>query len=221
MIALNNINKSFQDGEKRVNHVLRDLSLQVADGEFVAIKGASGAGKTTLLNILGTLLKHDSGSYRLDGKDLTATDMDLAAIRNAKIGFVFQDHRLMPQFDVLQNILLPTLATKNSSTAEEVAYAQKLMELTHIASLAHQYPVTLSGGESSRVAVCRALVMKPAVLLADEPTGQLDRENALNIAQLLADMNKELHTTIVMVTHSDEVSSVADRVLNLKEGKIA
>jgi ABC-type lipoprotein export system ATPase subunit len=221
MIALNNINKSFQDGEKRVNHVLRDLSLQVADGEFVAIKGASGAGKTTLLNILGTLLKPDSGSYRLDGKDLTATDMDLAAIRNAKIGFVFQDHRLMPQFDVLQNILLPTLATKNSSTAEEVAYAQKLMELTHIASLAHQYPVTLSGGESSRVAVCRALVMKPAVLLADEPTGQLDRENALNIAQLLADMNKELHTTIVMVTHSDEVSSVADRVLNLKEGKIA
>ena len=221
MIALNNINKSFQDGEKRVNHVLRDLSLQVADGEFVAIKGASGAGKTTLLNILGTLLKPDSGSYRLDGKDLTATDMDLAAIRNAKIGFVFQDHRLMPQFDVLQNILLPTLATKNSSTAEEVAYAQKLMELTHIASLTHQYPVTLSGGESSRVAVCRALVMKPAVLLADEPTGQLDRENALNIAQLLADMNKELHTTIVMVTHSDEVSSVADRVLNLKEGKIA
>ena len=221
MIALNNINKSFQDGEKRVNHVLRDLSLQVADGEFVAIKGASGAGKTTLLNILGTLLKPDSGSYRLDGKDLTATDMDLAAIRNAKIGFVFQDHRLMPQFDVLQNILLPTLATKNSSTAEEVAYAQKLMELTHIASLAHQYPATLSGGESSRVAVCRALVMKPAVLLADEPTGQLDRENALNIAQLLADMNKELHTTIVMVTHSDEVSSVADRVLNLKEGKIA
>ena len=221
MIALNNINKSFQDGENRVNHVLRDLSLQVADGEFVAIKGASGAGKTTLLNILGTLLKPDSGSYRLDGKDLTATDMDLAAIRNAKIGFVFQDHRLMPQFDVLQNILLPTLATKNSSTAEEVAYAQKLMELTHIASLTHQYPVTLSGGESSRVAVCRALVMKPAVLLADEPTGQLDRENALNIAQLLADMNKELHTTIVMVTHSDEVSSVADRVLNLKEGKIA
>ena len=221
MIELINIAKSFQDGENRINHVLRGLSLHVNDGEFVAIKGASGAGKTTLLNILGTLLKPDSGTYKLAGEDLTAAGIDLAAIRNAKIGFVFQDHRLMPQFDVLQNILLPTLAAKPGSTEEEEAYAQKLMELTHIASLAHQFPATLSGGEASRVAVCRALIMKPSVLLADEPTGQLDRENALNIAKLLADVNKELHTTIVMVTHSDEVSSVADRVLLLKEGKIA
>lgn len=221
MIELININKRFQDGENRVNHVLRDLSLHVNDGEFVAIKGASGAGKTTLLNILGTLLNAESGTYKLAGEDLTAAGIDLAAIRNVKIGFVFQDHRLMPQFDVLQNILLPTLATKSGSTQEEEAYAQKLMELTNIFSLAYQFPATLSGGEASRVAVCRALIMKPSVLLADEPTGQLDRENALNIAKLLADVNKELHTTIVMVTHSDEVSSVADRVLELKEGKIA
>lgn len=221
MIELIDINKRFRDGENHENHVLRGLSLHVADGEFVAIKGASGAGKTTLLRILGTLLPPDGGTYKLDGVDLTAMGVDLPSIRNAKIGFVFQDHRLMPQFDVLQNILLPTLATQSSSSAEEIAYAQKLMELTHISSLAHQYPNTLSGGEASRVAVCRALVMKPSVLLADEPTGQLDRENAINIAQLLTDVNKELHTTIVMVTHSDEVSSVADRVLLLIEGKIA
>ena len=221
MIELNEICKSFQDGSNRVNHVLRGLSLQVADSEFVAIKGASGAGKTTLLNILGTLLKPDSGTYLLNGIDVTKPDTNLSVIRNQQIGFVFQDHRLMPQFNVMQNILLPTLATKKTSTAEEVAYAHKLMELTCIASLAHQTPDTLSGGEASRVAVCRALVMKPVVLLADEPTGQLDRENAINIAQLLADVNKELHTTIVMVTHSDEVSSVANKVLLLEEGKIA
>ena len=157
----------------------------------------------------------------MNGVDITKFGADLSAIRNQEIGFVFQDHRLMPQFNVMQNILLPTLATKKTSTSEEVAYAYKLMELTHIASLAHQTPDTLSGGEASRVAVCRALVMKPVVLLADEPTGQLDRENAINIAQLLADVNKELHTTIVMVTHSDEVSSVANKVLLLKDGKIA
>lgn len=221
MIELNNISKSFQDGDKRVNHVLRGLSLQVANGEFIAIKGASGAGKTTLLNVMGTLLKPDSGTYLLNGVDVTASGVNLAEIRNQQIGFVFQDHRLMPQFNVLQNILLPTLAFKPSSTGEEIAYAQELMALTNIAGLATQFPATLSGGEASRVAVCRALVMKPSVLLADEPTGQLDRENAINIAQLLADVNKELHTTIVMATHSDEVSSVADRVLRLSEGKIA
>jgi len=221
MIELNNISKSFQDGDKRVNHVLRGLSLQVANGEFIAIKGASGAGKTTLLNVMGTLLKPDSGTYLLNGVDVTASGVNLAEIRNQQIGFVFQDHRLMPQFNVLQNILLPTLAFKPSSTGEEIAYAQELMALTNIAGLATQFPATLSGGEASRVAVCRALVMKPSVLLADEPTGQLDRENALNIATLLADVNKKLHTTIVMVTHSEEVSSVADRVLRLSEGKIA
>ena len=220
MIELLNINKSFQDGNNRINHVLRDLSLRVSDGEFVAIKGTSGAGKTTLLNILGTLLKPDSGTYLLNGVDVTKPGINLAAIRNQQIGFVFQDHRLMPQFSVFHNILLPTLATKKVYTKEEKAYALKLMELTHISALANQYPATLSGGEASRVAVCRALIMKPDVLLADEPTGQLDKGNARNIALLLKDINRELHTTIVMVTHSDETSSVADRIMTLNEGKI-
>lgn len=218
MIELNDIHKSFQDGSMRTNHVLRGLSLRVADGEFVAIKGVSGAGKTTMLNILGTLLLPDSGTYLLDGSYLTDSGVDLPAVRNKKIGFVFQDHRLMPQYTVMQNILLPTLASQEQSSDEQQAYASELMKLTHIEGLAQNYPPSLSGGEASRVALCRALVMKPALLLADEPTGQLDRENARDVALLLADINRQLHTTIVMVTHSDETSSVANRVLELKNG---
>lgn len=218
MIELKDIVKSFQDGDNRINHVLRGLNLHIDKGEFLAIKGQSGAGKTTLLNILGTLLMPDSGIYVLDDDILTNSEIDLATVRNEKIGFVFQDHRLLPQYTTMQNIMLPTLAFQDQSSEDQLAYAVELMRLTHIEHLAQQYPSTLSGGEASRVAVCRALVMKPSLLLADEPTGQLDRENARDVAQLLADINRALHTTIVMVTHSDETSSVADRVLLLKDG---
>lgn len=218
MIELKDIVKTFQDGDNRINQVLRGLNLHLDKGEFLAIKGQSGVGKTTLLNILGTLLLPDSGTYVLDGTVLTNSEIDLATVRNEKIGFVFQDHRLMPQLTVSQNILLPTLAFQEQSSEDQLAYAVELMRLTHIEHLAQQYPSTLSGGEASRVAVCRALVMKPALLLADEPTGQLDRENARDVAQLLAEINRTLHTTIVMVTHSNETSSVADWELLLKDG---
>lgn len=218
MIELKDIVKTFQDGDNRINQVLRGLNLHLDKGEFLAIKGQSGVGKTTLLNILGTLLLPDSGTFVLDGTVLTNSEIDLATVRNEKIGFVFQDHRLMPQLTVSQNILLPTLAFQEQSSEDQLAYAVELMRLTHIEHLAEQYPSTLSGGEASRVAVCRALVMKPALLLADEPTGQLDRENARDVAQLLAEINRTLHTTIVMVTHSNETSSVADRELLLKDG---
>ncbi|MBQ8008813.1 MAG: ABC transporter ATP-binding protein [Bacteroidaceae bacterium] len=218
MIELNGIVKSFQDGDNRINQVLRGLDLHIDKGEFVAIKGQSGAGKTTLLNILGTLLMPDEGTYTLDGICLTNQGVDLPTVRNEKIGFVFQDHRLLPQFTAIQNILLPTLASHKQSSEDQLEYALELMRLTHIEHLAQQYPSTLSGGEASRVAVCRALVMKPALLLADEPTGQLDSENAHDVARLLADINGKLHTTIMMVTHSDETSSVANRVLLLKDG---
>lgn len=149
---------------------------------------------------------------------MVSATVDHSEIRNKQIGFVFQDHRLMPQFTALENILLPTLAGKSKATTEETDYARQLMELTRISAVANQYPQTLSGGEASRVAVCRALIMKPLLLLADEPTGQLDTENAQNIANLLTEINKSLQTTIVMVTHSDETSSVAHRILILKNG---
>lgn len=220
LIKLSNITKSYPDGENHLNHVLRHIDIEIAKAEFVAIKGTSGSGKTTLLSILGTLLLPDSGSYLLDEKEMTTPGVDHSLVRNKQIGFVFQDHRLMPQYTALENILLPTLAYNSKTSTEENKYAHHLLELTHIAYVANQYPHTLSGGEASRVAVCRALMMKPLLLLADEPTGQLDAENARNIAGLLGEINKNLQTTIVMVTHSDETSSVAHRILTLKDGKL-
>lgn len=218
IVQLTNIQKSFRDGENRLNHVLRGVNIEIEKGEFVAVKGQSGSGKTTLLSILGTLLLPDSGSYLLNGVEMASARVDHSEVRNRQLGFVFQDHRLMPQLTALENILLPALAGKYKVTQEENNYARQLMELTHISAIAHQYPHTLSGGEASRVAVCRALMMKPLLLLADEPTGQLDTENARNIAGLLTEINKSLQTTIVMVTHSEETSMVAHRILTLKEG---
>lgn len=220
MIALCDIEKSYRDGENRLNHVLRGVNLQIGRGDFVAVRGASGSGKTTLLSVLGTLLRPDKGRYFLDGMEITGDGVDLPEVRNRRIGFVFQDHRLLPQYTVAENILLPVLACASRSSAGDEAYARQLMELTHISRLAGQYPATLSGGEASRVAVCRALIRQPLLLLADEPTGQLDRENAGNIAALLSLVNRELGTTIVMVTHSDEVSSVAHRILTLNGGVV-
>ncbi|HEY5569917.1 MAG TPA: ATP-binding cassette domain-containing protein, partial [Bacteroidales bacterium] len=175
-------------------------------------------GKTTLLSILGTLIQPDGGSYLLDDAEITTPGVDLSSVRNKQIGFIFQDHRLMPQYTALENILLPVLAYSSKVGEAEMEYARRLMDLTRISGVAQQYPATLSGGEASRVAVCRALIRKPLLLLADEPTGQLDAENAWNIATLLSEINKSLQTTIVMVTHSDETSSVAHRILTLKEG---
>ena len=220
MIKLFEITKNYPDGVNSFNHVLRGVNLEVEKGEFVAIKGASGSGKTTLLSVLGTLLMPDSGSYFLDNKEMTRSGINYSLVRNKQIGFVFQDHRLLPQYTAIENILLPTLAFNSKSSAEEIDYARRLMELTHISGVAEQYPHTLSGGEASRVAVCRALIMKPLLVLADEPTGQLDRENARNIALLFSEINKRLQTTIIMVTHSDKTSSVAHRVLTLKDGKL-
>jgi ABC-type lipoprotein export system ATPase subunit len=220
MIILSGITKTFPDGGNKQNAVLRGVEMAVAGGDFVAIEGASGSGKTTLLSILGTLTQPDAGSYVLNGKEILTAGIDHSAVRNKHIGFVFQDHRLMPQLCVLDNILLPTLAYSSKASAQQTEYARQLMNMTGIAALAHQYPATLSGGEASRTALCRALIMKPLLLLADEPTGQLDAENAKNIASLLTKINVELGTTIVMVTHSKETAAIAKRILTLRNGKI-
>jgi ABC-type lipoprotein export system ATPase subunit len=221
MIRLSGITKKYPDGENSFNCVLRGVNMYIEKGEFVAIRGASGSGKTTLLSILGTLVQPDEGSYLLDGIEINTPGVDYSAVRNQKLGFVFQDHRLMPQLTAWENILLPTLAFQNKADDSQMNYARKLMELTGITPVAGQYPESLSGGETSRVALCRALIMKPLLVLADEPTGQLDAENARNVAFLLAKVNKELGATILMVTHSEETAAVADRVLTLKEGVVA
>ena len=218
MIRLSGVTKKYPDGENSFNHVLRGINLTIEKGDFIAIKGASGSGKTTLLSILGMLLQPDEGSFVMDGMEINTPGVDYSAVRNQKLGFVFQDHRLMPQLTALENILLPTLAFQNKAGDSQINYAKQLMELTGITSVAGQYPETLSGGETSRVALCRALIMKPLLVLADEPTGQLDAENARNVALLLAKVNKELGTTIVMVTHADETAAVANRILVLKDG---
>ena len=220
LIELVDIQKSFHDGEHRLNHVLRGVNLRIEQGDFVAIKGASGSGKTPLLSILGTLLPPDTGRYFLNGRELTGSPIDLAQIRNRQIGFVFQDHRLLAPYTVKENILLPLLADASQVDAAAEARAEELMRLTRIERLANAYPATLSGGEASRVAVCRALIRQPFLLLADEPTGQLDRENAQNIASLFKELNQTLGTTILMVTHSDETSAYAKRILNLIGGVI-
>lgn len=218
LIEMTGIRKHFRDGSERLNEVLRGIDLTVERGDFLAIKGASGSGKTTLLSVLGLLIRPDGGEYRLDGNRLFEDEADDARTRNQRIGFVFQDHRLLPQYTVLENILLPTLAYQATSKREQVERARGLMRSTGIEALADRYPAGLSGGESSRVALCRALIMNPALVLADEPTGQLDADNARAIACLLAGMNQEMGTTVIMVTHSDEMASYAKQVKILNKG---
>lgn len=218
LIEMTGIRKHFRDGSERLNEVLRGIDLTVERGDFLAIKGASGSGKTTLLSILGLLIRPDGGEYRLDGKRLFENEADDARTRNQRIGFVFQDHRLLPQYTVVENILLPTLAYQATGKREQMERALGLMRSTGIEALADRYPAGLSGGESSRVALCRALIMNPALVLADEPTGQLDADNARAIASLLAGMNREMGTTVIMVTHSDEMASYAKRVKMLNKG---
>lgn len=218
LIEMTGIRKHFRDGSERLNEVLRGIDLTVEQGDFLAIKGASGSGKTTLLSVLGLLIRPDGGEYRLDGNCLFEDEADDARTRNQRIGFVFQDHRLLPQYTVLENILLPTLAYQATSKREQMERALGLMRSTGIEALADRYPAGLSGGESSRVALCRALIMNPALVLADEPTGQLDADNARAIAGLLAGMNREMGTTVIMVTHSDEMASYAKQVKILNKG---
>lgn len=218
LIEMTGIRKHFRDGSERLNEVLRGIDLTVERGDFLAIKGASGSGKTTLLSVLGLLIQPDGGEYRLDGNRLFEDEADDARTRNERIGFVFQDHRLLPQYTVLENILLPTLAYQATSKREQMERALGLMRSTGIEALADRYPAGLSGGESSRVALCRALIMNPVLVLADEPTGQLDADNARAIAGLLAGMNREIGTTVIMVTHSDVMASYAKQVKILNKG---
>ena len=223
MIELENITKRYADGKRELT-VLDGLSLQVDEGEFIAITGESGAGKTTLLNILGTLVPADEGRYSIRGEEVVFTDNGaserICHLRNKEIGFVYQDHRLLPQFTVWQNILLPTLANKTTSTEEEQQRALELMDFMGIAALKDSPVTQLSGGEQTRVAICRALINQPAILLADEPTGQLDAANSQTIASLFLQVNSQLHTTIIMATHSAEMAKVAGKVFRLIDGRL-
>ena len=219
MIQLKDIVKRYTDGDE-VRCVLNHLSLEVDDGNFVAITGESGAGKTTLLSILSTLLQADEGTYLLNGTDIINTTGELPTLRNKHIGMVYQDHRLLPQFNAIQNILLPTLANHKSVPTVDMEYAIELMHFVGIDSLGDRPVDNLSGGEKTRVAICRALINRPTLLLADEPTGQLDATNAQTIATLFQQVNAQFHTTIIMATHSSEMAKAAQNTFKLIIGKL-
>ena len=224
LLELENIVKDY-DGTHgaRPVPVLNGLQLTIARGESVAIIGPSGSGKSTLLNIIGTLDRPSSGRILLDGQDLGQLDeTQLASFRNRQIGFVFQSHHLLPQCSVLENVLVPTLACADAAVRRAApARAQKLLARVGLAARLEHRPGELSGGERQRVAVVRALINNPPLLLADEPTGALDRAAAQLLAQLLIDLNREDGITLIVVTHALDLAQQMNRVLELRDGKLA
>lgn len=201
--------------------VLRGVSLEVKQGEILGIIGASGAGKSTLLQLLGTLDLPDSGTVSLNGQDLNKLKpAALAQLRNQQLGFVFQFHNLLPEFTALENVCMPALISGNSMKEASVAAAE-LLKLLGLTDRASHKPKALSGGEQQRVAVARALINKPAIVFADEPSGNLDSQNAKALHQLFFDLRRDLGQTFVIVTHNQELAALADRCLVMRDGLVA
>lgn len=223
LISLTHLSKSYREpGSGNVVPVLRDVSLNIQAGESVAIVGPSGCGKSTLLNILGTLDVPDQGEYILDGHALSGSSpVELATLRSEKIGFIFQLHHLMPQCSVLENVLLPTLALKTKPDAATLQKrAEGLLRSVGLQDRLSWKPAQLSGGERQRVAVVRALINEPKLILADEPTGALDEKNAESLTSLLLELQRTTGTTLVMVTHHPAQAARMGRTLHLHEGSL-
>ena len=215
MIKASDIYKRFSTVE-----ALRGVSLEVAKGEIVAIVGASGAGKSTLLQILGTLMPADSGRVEIAGQDISGlAERQLAAFRNRHLGFVFQFHHLLPEFTAIENVMMPALIG-GMDRGEATARATELLELVGLSERANHKPVELSGGEQQRVAIARALICRPSVVLADEPTGNLDSANRDEIQRLLMDVRDRFDQTIVMVTHDMSLADSVDRKIVMSDGRI-
>lgn len=215
MIELQGIRKSFGDLE-----VLKGIDLSVNKREVISIVGPSGAGKTTLLQVLGTLYRPDAGSILFNGTDLSALGKKaLARFRNEHIGFIFQFHQLLPEFTALENVFIPALiARKSEKKARE--RAAKLLNFLGLSERAHHKPSELSGGEQQRVAVARALMNEPDVILADEPSGSLDSRNKAELHKLFFNLRDQLGQTFIIVTHDVELAATTDRTIHLKDGKI-
>jgi|TARA_B100000427_G_scaffold55688_1_gene43277 lipoprotein-releasing system ATP-binding protein len=217
MIKVKNLSKSFNN-----QLVLDNISIEIKKGDFISIVGPSGAGKTTFLNILGTIDEYDKNpktSILFNNIDITNLDDDkLSSFRNKEIGFIFQFHQLLPELTAQENILLPTMIGKRSEK-ESLDNLMKLSSILEINHILNKKPEFISGGEKQRVAVARALINSPSILLADEPTGNLDSKNAEKIQKLFKKINKELNVTIVLVTHNKAFSKIADKCLVLSDGK--
>ena len=218
MITLQKLMKIYQMGDSTV-HAMDGVSLFIGQGEFVAITGPSGSGKSTLMNILGCLDRPTSGSYQLDGAEVaTLNDDQLALTRNKKIGFVFQNFNLLPRISALQNIALPLVY---AGVAEKERLSRSLTVLTKVglAERREHRPNELSGGQRQRIAIARALVNDPAILIADEPTGNLDTKSSLEIMDIFCDLHKQ-GRTIIMVTHEPDIAAYAERVVHVRDGRI-
>ncbi|MCA9135884.1 MAG: ABC transporter ATP-binding protein [Planctomycetales bacterium] len=218
-LSVQNVSKSFPTAGQPLE-VLRDVSLQLSGGQSMAIVGPSGSGKSTLLQILGTLDRPDDGTVMVDGDDpFVLDDTELARWRNQKIGFIFQDHHLLPQLSVIENVLVPALATGKTSQ-QQIGRATELLDSVGLADRVTHLPSQLSGGERERVAIARALLMRPALVLADEPTGNLDEETGERVLKLLLDLTRRQNKTLIMATHSPEVVPFADRVFRVHDGQL-
>jgi putative ABC transport system ATP-binding protein len=218
IIEVSQLTKVIQNGTNRVE-ILRDVSFTVPGGQFLAIMGASGSGKTTLLGLLAGLDNATSGTVLLDGTDITKLSEDrLALIRGAKIGFVFQSYQLVPTLTARENVLLPAELSGFEGDIER--RADELLDRVGLANRGHHYPIQLSGGEQQRVALARAFVMRPPILMADEPTGNLDSANGGHVLDLLLKLNREEGTTLILVTHDPQIASHADRIITLRDGSI-
>ena len=217
MIELKLIDKSY--GNQKI---LDKISLNIKKGEFISIVGPSGAGKTTLLNIIGTIEdfnKSEKSKFLINSQDITKlSDKDLSKFRNDNIGFVFQFHQLLPELTVEENILLPTMIKGDEKDSSD-KYFIELISILGIDGILNKYPNSISGGERQRAAVARAMINKPSILLADEPTGNLDSKNEEEIISLFKKMNNDLGVTIVLVTHNHNFSKLADKCFTLKDGK--
>ncbi|AWD69219.1 lipoprotein-releasing ABC transporter ATP-binding protein LolD [Acinetobacter schindleri] len=213
-----NIQKSFTDGKSTVE-VIRGLSLQVQAGEFVSIVGSSGSGKSTLLHVLGGLDRPTSGHVMVNGQRFdTLSEAERGYVRNEHLGFVYQFHHLLPEFTALENVAMPLMLRKASKFKEVKKQAEYLLERVGLSHRLTHKPGELSGGERQRVALARALVGKPKLMMADEPTGNLDRKTAVKIFELLTELRQEFNMAMLIVTHDEQLAQSADRILHMQDG---
>ncbi len=219
VVELRNVWKVYGDGEVKVE-ALRGVNLKISEGEFIAIMGPSGSGKSTLLNMIGCLDKPTRGKVLIDGVDVSKLDeRELAKIRSEKIGFIFQLFNLSPNLTALENVYLAMLF-KGVSRKEGLKRAEELLEIVGMKRRMNHYPNQLSGGEMQRVAIARALANNPKIILADEPTGNLDSKSGREVMKVLEGLNKKLGTTLIVVTHDPEVAKFAEKIFIIKDGKI-
>ncbi len=219
LLTLTKINKIY--GSKIQTRVLNDINLSFKQGEFSAIIGQSGSGKSTLLNILGTLDRPTSGKVYAGGKDLTKlSDDELAVFRNRMMGFIFQFHYLLPEFTALENVLIPFWLDRDKKPADKLGLARELLERVGVAERMNNKSTDLSGGQQQRVAIARALINRPRLILADEPTGNLDSDSAAQVNELMREINREFGTTFIIVTHDRHIAAQCDRVIEIKDGSI-